>query len=42
MTPMNPGNVDKPNQQVQQHVVDTRSDPIQDIGARAHQSTIYH
>ena len=41
-TPMSEGSVDQSNRQVQQHVVDTRSDPRQDVGARAHHSTTYH
>ena len=40
-TPMTEGNVDQPYQQVQQHVVATRSDPRQNIGARANRSTTY-
>ena len=41
-TPMSPGNGDKSNQQVQRHVVDTRSDPPEGNPSRTDQSTIYH
>merc|ERR1712154_256083 len=37
-----PGNDYQSNEQVQQHAVDTRSDPRHNIGVRAHQSTVYH